>query len=280
MAVQSSSRPSATPNTSSNRRATAPLLTILRSRIKQPQFYWFLGHFLTLYHFIRFHLSFFSLKSQEYHYSRILLYISVTYAIVLYQFYKSGQLKMANFVPQLKQLDNLQYFSMLTILFVCSQSGAMVNGSLYSPVIFSLFHSLNYFKENLLPFLPLQPLLKAVINNKISLFIQNYNEKFLQMAQVFEIMCGVRSGLVVLPIACFKVLIRFNTQNLATVVALTSYVCFFKLRFMQSESIRLMMNQYVYKLDTYVNSRLPPQLAMKWQGYKHLVKILFSKLPV
>lgn len=279
MAVQTSN-PTTNGNSNANRRPTAPLLMILKSRIRQPQFYWFLGHSLTLYHFVRFHLSMYSLKSQKYHYTRILFYISMTYAIVLYQFYKSGQLKVANLLTQLRQLDNLQYFCMLTLLFLCSLPGAMVSGSLYSPVIFSLFHSLNYFKENLLPYLPLTPLLKAVINNKIALFIQNYNEKFLQMAQIFEIMCGIRSGLFSLPLAFFRLLMSFNAQSLATILALTGYVWFFKLRFMQTDSIRMIMNRFVYKLDSYVNTTLPPPLSQKWEAYKQLVKTLFWKLPV
>lgn len=210
----------------SNVRPRAPLLTVLRARVRQPQFYWFLGHFLTLYHFIRFHLAVYSFASQRYHYTRILFYISATYAIVLYQFYKSGQLQLGHLRPQLRRLDNLQYFCMLAVLYLCSLSGSMVSGALYSPVIFSLFHCLNYFKENLLPFLPVTPLVSAVVNNKIARFIGNYNERFLQMAQVFEIMCGCRSGLLGLPVSLFRVLVRFSAQNAASVIAMLTYVWF------------------------------------------------------
>lgn len=261
------------------RRPPAPLLTVLRSRVRQPQFYWFLGHFLTLYHFVRFHLAMYSYRSQRYHYTRLLFYISGTYAIVLYQFYKSGQLKVSNLLPQLRRLDNLQYFCMLALLFVCSLTGATVSGALYSPVIFSLFHCLNYFKENLLPFLPLTPLVKAVVNNKIQLFIQNHNERYLQMAQVFEIMCGFRSGLFGLPLALVRLLIRFSARNIASVVAMLGYVWFFKLRLQQTRSIQSILAQFIYKLDSYVNTRLPPQIAARWHSYKQLVQTLFAKIP-
>lgn len=261
------------------RRPAAPLFTILRSRVKQPQFYWFLGHFLTLYHFLRFHLAMYSLRSQRYHYTRILFYISATYAIVLYQFYKSGQLKLGNLLPQLRRLDNMQYFCMLALLFVCSLTGATVSGALYSPVIFSLFHCLNYFKENLLPFLPVTPLVKAVVNNKIGLFIQNHNERYLQMAQVFEIMCGIRAGLFGLPIALLRCLVRFSPANLASAVASLGYVWFFKLRFQQTQSIRLILAQFTLKIDSYADTRLPPQIAAKWHASKQVVQLLFAQVP-
>lgn len=264
----------------SNVRPRAPLLTVLRARVRQPQFYWFLGHFLTLYHFIRFHLAVYSFASQKYHYTRILFYISATYAIVLYQFYKSGQLQLGQLRPQLRRLDNLQYFCMLAVLYLCSLSGSMVSGALYSPVIFSLFHCLNYFKENLLPFLPVTPLVRAVVNNKIARFIGNYNERFLQMAQVFEIMCGCRSGLLGLPVSLFRVLVRFSAQNAASVGAMLTYVWFFKLRYLQSESMRLIVGQYVARIDLYVNTRLSPQVASIWHAYKQLATAFFQGLPI
>lgn len=262
-----------------NRRPTAPLLTVLKARVRQPQFYWFLGHFLTLYHFVRFHLAMYSFRSQRYHYTRILFYISTTYAIVLYQFFKSGQLKLGNLWPQLRRLDNLQYFCMLALLFLCSLAGATVSGALYSAVIFSLFHSLNYFKENLLPFLPLAPLVKAVINNKIALFIQNHNERYLQMAQVFEIMCGFRCGLFGLPLGLVRLLVRFSSRNLASVIAMFGYLWFFKLRFQQTQSMRTILGQFIFKIDSYVNTRLPPPVAARWHTYKQLVQMLFAKIP-
>lgn len=256
----------------------APFMHILRLRLRQPQFYWFLGHLMSMYHFIRFHLAFFSSSSQKYHYGRFLLYVTVTYGIVLYQFYKSGQLQRKNFMLQLRQLDNLQYFCMVAVLYVCSLGGAMVNSALYSPVIFSLFHCCNYFKENLLPFMPLQPILKSTLNQRITFFIQRYNGSFLQMAQVFEIMCGVRSGLLGLPIATVSLLAGFSVQRISNLIALLAYVCFFKLRYLRSETIRLLTGQYVGRMDGYVHSNVP-SMAPKWQGYKQLVSRLFWRLP-
>ncbi|EDO18853.1 hypothetical protein Kpol_1023p22 [Vanderwaltozyma polyspora DSM 70294] len=266
-------------NNGNSGRPQAPFITLIKSRIRQPQFYWFLGHLLTLYHFVRFHLSFLSIENQNFHYSMALLYISLTYAIVLYQFYKSGQLKFNYliFLKQLKKLDNLQYFLMLSILFVCSNFGSMVNGSLYSPVIFSLFHCLNYFKENLLPFLPINNILKNIINNNITNFIQNYNGYFLQMAQFFEIICALRSGLISLPIKLIKsiLLFNFNSKNISSIISLCCYIWFFKLRFQQSQSMKNLFNHSLSKVD----SMIPPNFLINWQHYKILVKTTFDRIP-
>ena len=268
-------------NNGTSGRPQAPFLTLLRSRVRQPQFYWFLGHFLTLYHFVRFHLSFWSYESQRHHYSMVLLYISITYAIVLYQFYKSGQLKIFEYkslLKQVKSLDNLQYFLILSVLFVCSSFGTMINGSLYSPVIFSLFHCLNYFKENLLPFLALNSVLKNVVNNNITSFISNYNSNFLQMAQFFEIICCLRVGLLSLPINFLKltVLFRFNSRTISNIIACSCYICFFKLRFLQSQSTKLLLNQSLIKIEALI----PLQFHQQWHLFKNLVVTMFAKVPV
>ncbi|CCF57743.1 hypothetical protein KAFR_0D00960 [Kazachstania africana CBS 2517] len=280
MASRTSSR------TSIPQRPIPPFMMMLRSRIRQPQFYWFLGHLLTVYHFIRFHLSLFSISSQKYHYKMILANISITYAIVLYQFYKSGQLKLnswENFRKNLKTLDNLQYFSMLTILLLCSlfNDSVIINGSTYSVVIFSLFHCLNYFKENLLPFLPIQVLLKNVINERINNFIIHYNEQFLTIAQLFEIICCLRTGLINLPINLIKLVITRNFQiSIAKIIANLSYIWFFKLRFIQNKQIPVILNGVVSRIDGYLDNVLNENMKLKWNNYKVAVKSLFWKFPV
>ncbi|CCC72016.1 hypothetical protein NCAS_0J00370 [Naumovozyma castellii] len=268
-----------------SQRPIAPFTMILKSRIKQPQFYWFLGHFFTLYHFLKFHLSFFSIASQKYHYRMILLNISITYGIVLYQFLKSGQLKLtwSNIRENVRTLDNLQYFIMLSTLFICSiLSGGKVSitGASYAPVIFSIFHCLNYFKENLLPFLPISPQLKSVLNRRITLFLANYNEKFLTMAQTFEIMCALRVGLFGLPMTLLKIIFNFHWNNLLSLIVIANYVIFFKLRLLQSESMKLLLNQVILRVDNYLlASPNMMQFQPFWLRYKQLVARLYDLVP-
>lgn len=258
-----------------NARPVAPFFTMLRTKLRQPQFYWFLGHFLTLYHYFRYCLSF-SSHSIKYYYSRVLFFITITYGIVLYQFYKSGQLKLITLPRQLRSLDNLQYFTMSLILYFCSNA-KILSSALVSPVIFSLFHSLNYFKENLLPFAPLNPMLKNVLSERLTFFITNYNEKFLVLAQNSEIVTVVQVGFF-LPIALVSLLIRFNFINVLKLVSIVTYAWFFKLRFLQSPQMKLMIQQYVAQGDAMVQRKLP-QFAARWHGIKMLVNKLFNAVP-
>ncbi|CCD24309.1 Per33p NDAI_0C06500 [Naumovozyma dairenensis CBS 421] len=273
------------PQNARNTRPTAPFTTMLRSRIRQPQFYWFLGHLLTLYHFLRFHIAILSIPKQKYHYRMILLNISITYGIVLYQFIKSKQLQLNwnNLRQNLKTLDNLQYFIMLSTLLICSilsRGNVTINGASYGPVIFSLFHCLNYFKENLLPFLPISIVWKNLINTNISIFINNYNGKFLTMAQTLEILCALRLASYGLPIALLKTLIMPSLNHILSLLATVNYIWFFKLRFLQSQPMRLIMNEFIKKIDiTVMNSNLPPNIKSYWNKYKSIVKNLFDKIP-
>ena len=258
---------------------------VLRSRLRQPQFYWFLGHFFTLYSFIRVHLSFFSRRSQLYHYKMLLFSIAVTYGIVLYQYFKSGQLRLnaESLKRNIKTLDNLQYFVMISILFICTMLSdtAAVEGATYSPTIYALFHCLNYFKENLLPFIPVATAVKNTINSYITFFISKYNEQFLSMAQVFELMGCLRAGLLNLPVNLLQLaLTPFNLRSILGVVSIAVYVWFFKLRYVQSEKIRLISAQFIRRVDSFVVGRLPANLLGKYVAYKGFVKRVFDAVPV
>ncbi|SCV99721.1 LAFE_0B01046g1_1 [Lachancea fermentati] len=261
----------------SQSRPVAPLSTILRAKIRQPQFYWFLGHLLTLYHFVRYSVSF-SARSIGHHYSRALLFITITYGIVLYQFYKSGQLTIANARQQLRTLDNLQYFTVALVLYVCANAH-VVKGALTAPAIFSLFHSLNYFKDNLLPFLPFSPVLKTAAADRVTFFITQYNEKFLMVAQNIEIVTAFPCMLM-LPLTYIKLLVRFSGAQVLHALSVGAYLSFFKLRYTQNPQMRQLLHaQYVGPADAMVQARFP-QLMHRWQSVKHLVGLVFGLIPI
>ncbi|AET37739.1 Per33p Ecym_1517 [Eremothecium cymbalariae DBVPG len=270
------SNPSANTQGKVNSRPVAPLATVLRTKLKQPQFYWFLGHFLTLYHYFRYSLSF-KQASIRHQYGSVLFYVFITYGIVLYQFYKSGQLKPSTVKSQLRTLDNLQYFVMTFVLWCCKNSKIISTATL-SPVIFALFHSLNYFKENLLPALPLQPAMKNLLTTRIAFFIANYNEQCLMIAQNSEFITLVQV-IVLLPIDFFWLLIRFNIQNLLKFVAVATYLWFFKLRYVQSPQMKAIIDQYDLKADQLFQQNAP-QLSVQWQKLKQLLIRFFRLIPV
>lgn len=251
---------------------------ILKSRIKQPQFYWFLGHALSIYHFIRYQLAIFSFKSQLYHYTILTIFISFTYGIVLYQFFKSGQLKINTLRIQLRKLDNLQYFIISIVLAIFAIfTNNILSMAIYSPIIFSIFHCLNYFKENLLPFLPIQTILKNTISNKIDFFITNYNQQCLQLAQYCEIICCVKNGMYELPIQIIKDTIMGKIFLIdSKIILIIIYVYFFKLRYIQNEQYKLILIQME---NTFV-TRIPIQYRHLWIMYKTFMLRIFDKFPI
>lgn len=260
----------------SGERPIAPFTTLMRTKLRQPQFYWFLGHFLTLYHYFRYCLSF-NQVSLHYQYRSVLFYVAVTYSIVLYQFYKSGQLKLTMINTHMRSLDNLQYFIMSFFLYLGS-GYKMISSAIISPVIFAFFHSTNYFKENLLPFLPLNSISKSLLDDKITFFITNYNAKCLVIAQNSEILALIHV-IVGLPLMLPRLLIGFNFGNLLNLVVSFSYIWFFKLRYLQSEQMRKIVLQYSLKIDLLIQQRYP-HLFAKWNGIKELNSRLFAMIPV
>lgn len=235
--------------------------TIMKSRIRQPQFYWFLGHVMTLYHFLKLHLSLFNVNNQRYHYNRSLLYIIISFGIVLYQFIRSKQLNISNFFINLYKLDNLQYFTLYSILYLLNNlSGQKIilNGGIISPAIFSLFHILNYFKENLLPYLNMIPQ-RQMISSLISMFISNYNEKCLILAQSWEIILMFRYVIMSVPLTLLKFLIslivfqRFNGLLFGQLIMILTYIKFIKWRYIANKQFSLIFNEMVRRMELLLN---------------------------
>ena len=237
------------------------LATIMRSRLRQPQFYWFLGHVMTLYHFLRLHLSLFSVSNQRYHYNRSLLYIIISFGIVLYQFIRSKQLNASNFFINLYKLDNLQYFILYSILYLLNNlSGQkiMLNGGTISPAIYSLFHILNYFKENLLPYLYMIPQ-RSMISSLITMFISNYNGKCLILAQTWEIILMFRYVIMSVPVIFLKILInliifhKFDGLLFGQLIMILSYIKFIKWRYVANKQFSMIFNEMVRRMELLLN---------------------------
>lgn len=266
----------------------ASFIAVLRSRVKQPQFYWFWGHLLTIYHFIRFHLSMFSRTNQIYHYRWMLIYICLTYGIVNYQFYKSDQIKLGQLNKMISKLDNLQYFIMIAILLLINlfswEPNVMISGSTYSPTVFSLFHCLNYFKENLLPFLPLgrgagsnRSSVKNQIRNMINKFIINYNELFLTIAQIFEIICCLRNGILSLPMTILGIIFQFEWNKILKIIGILTYIKFFQLRYNSNKRVQFLFQKILTQLEMNLGY-LNPQLNQIYPIVKNFIINLIKYL--
>lgn len=260
-----------------NQRVRPPLgmNTLLRTRIRQPQFYWFLGHVMILYHFIQFHLSIFNGSNQKYHYNRSLIYVLITYGIVLYQFIRSKQLNVSNYMMNLYKMDNLQYFTLyltLYVLNVMSSGKILLNGGMLSPTIFALFHVLNYFKENLLPSLTMIPQ-RIMIGSLITGFIRQYNEKCLLVAQSWEIILMFRYLFMSLPTTVGKLIIvllfqqRLDFVSMGKLIMIIVYCRFIRWRYVANQPFSRMFNGMLQKIDMMV----PAPYVSVWSELKQIV---------
>lgn len=237
----------------------------------------------------------FSRSQQIHHYRWMLVYICLTYGIVNYQFYKSDQIKLTQLNNLIHKLDNLQYFIMIGLLLliniISKEPHVMISGATYSPTVFSLFHCLNYFKENLLPFLPIganstnksnnasntntntntnNNVLKNQIRNIISKFIINYNELFLTIAQVFEITCCLRNGIISLPTTILGIVFKLEWNKFLKIAGIIIYIKFFQLRYNSNERIQFLFNKVLNQMENnllYLN----PQLNQFYPRIKNIV---------
>lgn len=253
--------------------------TILKSRVRQPQFYWFLGHVMILYHFIQFHLSIFSVNSQRYHYNRTLLYIIITFGIVLYQFIRSKQLNFNNFWLNLQKLDNLQYFTLYSILYglnVISGGKIILNGGIMSPTIFAIFHVLNYFKENLLPYMNMIPQ-RQLISVWINQFITQSNEKCLIMAQSWEIIIMFRYLIMNLPIILLKFILKLvfkqkiDMFNMGQIIMIISYIKFIRWRYLANKQYAMIFNEMLKRVEILIRQYGYGQFLPIWYQLKEIV---------
>lgn len=260
-------------------RPVAPFSTILRGKLKQPQFYWFLSHGLSVYYYIHYMLSFRG-DAVRTNYRKVLLCTVIGYGIVLHQYVRSKQLRfeVGNLKKQVRHLDNLQYFLLALVLMLCSWvGGSPVPRSLSSIVIYSLFHALNYFNQNILVYLPLNPILKTSLSNRITAFTTQYNEPFFYGALVSEFIAMVAVYLA-LPSNMFSLLFTFNSGSLATLFSFWTYAVFFKLRYNDTEKLRILCRDNGLRADNAVATRFP-MLMTKWMGIKHLITALFDRIP-
>lgn len=260
-------------------RSVAPFLTVLQSRIRQPQFFWFLGHFMVLYHGLKIHLRLFGVKNTQYHYRCCLAYLTVTYGIVLYQFVKSGQLdfQFATIRRRLLELDTLQYFVLLTSLYILSYGGFIDLNILNSLHIYSFFHCLNYFKENLLPFISLIPVqTRTTLNQSITFFIESSNRLCLRIAHDFEMSCVFMLSVRAIFYALSAPLYPTKCRLIGALI----YIWFFKLRYIQNEQLRKDVDDKIAMVEKAPFMIQNPQLQHLWFSVRNTYLYVLKAMPV
>lgn len=184
-------------------------------------------------------------------------YIAVleSFGIILYQSYSKFD------VAKLLHDDNFQYFVVLLLLLV---TPVMYSLSILPFLIFSVFHSLNYFKSVLLPLvsesLSGQKLLLTKVGNSIEWFTKSYNEKLIEVSSMIEVFN--------LLIISLKSIIFWRNWYLLVV-----YTFFIKLRYMNSVHIRKIFSRLEVQIDGLVSHpSVPVQIKTSWIHVKGYIK--------
>lgn len=204
--------------------------------------------------------------------------IIFTYLIVLFQIFKSSKLNLLN-PKNLLLNDNFQYLS-LSIVWYLFSNKVIISGGLIPFLIYSIFHSLNYFKNYILPILPnLNQQLKKNISISINNLIVKYNEQSLVAASNLEILIFGQQ-LVSFLIQLIKIFRLDIGLILIKAFILFQYILFLKLRYKQSKQTKLLIDGYLYKTDVFFNSgRLPMNLNVQYNDLKQKVNAFLSILP-
>lgn len=244
---------------------------------KTLQFYWFIGHVLSFYFFLLTTIfSFFSRRKSLYYYQLTLVFVIITYSIVIKQIY----LKNTSFTALRKKLtinllkdENVQYLLLAVTLLVSSFKIGSISGGLYSFEIFSIFHILSYFQNYLLNSLPLSLSTQQSINSKINFFTSNYNQQALYVAANSELFLPIGFFLQI-PSLLFT-LFRDPVYVVVYIQVFIMVVVFVKLRYNDNKFSQSIVAQWDAKVQQIVNH---PQLQTYQLGqlYNGTIKGLLN----
>lgn len=279
---------------------------------KSLQFYWFLGHALTVFHFAFYSIPFnvLYLIGPHYHQVACLLSILGTYGIVILQFFKYQKIKKNSnfdvtynlkFFHKIIQLDNFQYFFSTLIMFLISiafnRNNALKlipNSVLLSPTIYSLFHCLNYICKNNSAFTyQCPPNILAYFEK----FITNYNAKSVRLAQILE--CTTLFQFLIrlwyLPLkivlSCISRIFNSNyslSNSLGSIylefILSISYIWFFKMRLKNpDQKVKTICNNFDTQFTKFfenLQAKYNLQLVKYYRTAKHTIMTFFNAIPV
>ncbi|KAL6941942.1 hypothetical protein ACO0QE_003105 [Hanseniaspora vineae] len=279
---------------------------------KSLQFYWFLGHALTVIHFTFYSIPFnvLYLIGPHYHQVACLLSILVTYGIVILQFFKYQKIKKNSnfdvtlslqFFHNIIQLDNFQYFFSTLTMFLISiafnRNNALKlipNSVLLSPTIYSLFHCLNYICKNNSSFTYKCP---PNILAHFEKFITNYNAKSVRLAQILE--CTTLFQFLIrlwyLPLkivwSCNSKLFHSNyslSESLGSIylefILSVSYIWFFKMRLKNpDQKLKIICNNFDSQFTKFfqnLQAKYKFHVLDYYQTAKNTVVTFFNAIPV
>lgn len=229
-------------NPVNNRTLSQQLLSLGKTQ----QFYWFLGHFFTIICFVL-NLVESVFSSGLKYYRFCLINIILTYIIVIKQIHFKNRSSIKSLTLRtILNDENSQYLLLSIWFYLVSFKLGKVTGCLYSFAIYSVFHFLNYFQNNILHYLPLSLAVQNKVNNLINNFTSQFNQYALMLAsnsEIFILMSLTLSS----PLLIFKLFSKF-TYIVVHVMTMAIMVIFLKLRYSSNVFTKQILDQYDLKI--------------------------------
>lgn len=222
------------------------------------QFYWFVGHVLAFLFFVVHTFTLFFRPRLALRYYRFsLVAILLTYLIVI----KQVHLKKGITSKRLVRDENVQYFTLAFIFYVASFQIGVINLTLYSFAIFSLFHILGYFQNNLLPIAFPDLAMQQRVSSAISHFSTTYNQPALFVAANAEMILAILLAFQI-PVALLMVVFRGRLLDLLVkVFVFVAVVVFNKLRFDANQYTKAVVTQFDDRIREFVVKLSNPRIT-------------------
>ncbi|EDO17971.1 hypothetical protein Kpol_1054p18 [Vanderwaltozyma polyspora DSM 70294] len=228
---------------------------------KTLQFSWFAGHAVVILCSI-----FYILTANEILYRLAIIGVLQSFGIITYQHFhlkpKSNETTI-NLV-NLLQNENVLYFSLALVWLVTPR----FTYSLVPYVIFSLFHSINYMKNVLLPQVFGMTSETSKVVARMDKFVTDYNDKCMHWVGSSEL------SLLVL------VILRTILFYPKSLIMLIVYSLFIKIRYENSKYMKTIFAQWRVRLDgVFSHPSIPPQIKL-WYSKGKLALINLSKYSI
>ena len=177
--------------------------------------------------------------------------------------------------------ENVQYFLLAALMYLSAFKIGALSGSLYSFIIFSVFHILNYFQNNLLEVFFSSVPAQQQIHASISHFVAAYNQQALLMAANAEILLLLMGAnpLLLLP-SILTSLFRGDVIGIFVRLAIFVVVLAFnKIRYDNNQFTKLVIDQWDMKVQQLLAS--VPQYSWIYNlKFKQLVRTYVGPIKV
>lgn len=219
------------------------------SLVQSRQFYWWLGHVCVVFNGLIYFSSVLSFNTNTSYYKRAYLGALLSYAVVIYN---SIGVTHTSFGMNFLCDENVHYF----VIAFYWYSYQPITVTLIPFFTFSIFHTLTYFKSNIIPLISIpnnnkkadQESILYQFNQKIQQFTDNYHTTAMCYVAYVEVV-GIMGRLLI-------GVITFQTSVLALII----FAHFLRLRYILSNYTRDALHNTTLELDKWL---LPSQQPNK-----------------